>query len=311
MTNQRNIAKENMLKQSQAAAAAVADNAVEARFDRLAQMTSGASAPAAAVAASLAPLPPVKFLDVDDIKNREKDIRPLHVAHVVDLAMSFVAVGMLHFPIVDQHNVLLAGGHRKEAVALLKAMRDAPLEQIRETFDRNPVDDPLSDSDVAKIQGAYDRHFKNGLIVHVFDTTGLDEVSIRREVEFIENDHRKDFTKEEIKQYVVDLEAAGYKRTEGRPKPGQRVLSVELARIIGKSRATVFRVLKEMKNPKKTEREGPSQSSLDIEKKASAHLETKVRVRESPSNREEGAIIIHYSSFKQRSALLRELGLKD
>ena len=255
-------------------------------------------------------LPPVKFIAVEAIKSREQDLRTLSADHVVDMAMSFVAVGLLQFPVVDQNDVLLAGAHRREAVALLKAWRGASLEEIRSHAERDPEGDPLSDDDLRRIQGTYDKYFSRGIVVHVLDTSGMDEADIQLKVETIENEKRKDFTKDELMRIVSRLEDAGYKRTAGRPKPGQRVLSVELGRMIGKSRATVFRFLKELKEPRQ-ERTGPSPVSVELARKASAQLDTKVQVRESASNREAGIIVIHYNSFRQRGSLLRALNLKD
>jgi hypothetical protein len=306
----REAMKGNMRKQAEANVAAVPSNAVDERFERLAKMTGGSVPPT--------DLPPVKFIDVDAIRNREKDVRALNAPHVIDLALSFVAVGMLHFPIIDQHDVLLAGGHRKEAVALLKAIRGAPLDQIRLQLQEHlDPEDPLSDDELGKIRDCYDKRFARGVVVHVFNTSGLDDESVRRQVEFIENDHRRDFTKEEIKNYISELESAGYKRTEGRPKSGQRLLSVELGRVIGKSRATVFRILKELKEPRGEQAARPSPSSVELARKASAQLEAalgtkvKVQVRESAGTEGAGSIVIQYNSFKQRAALMRELGLKE
>lgn len=247
---------------------------------------------------------PTKRIDVDTIGRRASDLRPLNIEHVRHLAKSFAYVGMIQFPVVDPSNVLIAGEHRREAVALLKECRSLPVEELRVIFTLDGVEP--SDDDIALIQRAYDKHFAQGVIVHVMDTTGLEADDIRARIEFIENDVRRDFTPDEIRGYIEKLKEAGYRTSIGRPAAGEKVLSRELGIVLHKSRATVFRILKDLENPP-PEKHQQSARALELARKATDQFGAKVKVKERDDTT--GTVVIEYTSTRQRADIMRALGV--
>lgn len=288
---------------AQAAAASVQVGNGTSFADRLASVET-LQAPKSVPDVSLS----VRRVPLDDIQDREVDVRPINRAHVIELAESIAAVGLLQFPVVDETNRLLAGGHRREAVRVLREVAQTDDEAIRKLFERGEEPEPLSEADIARLRGAYAREFAAGVVVRVFETAGFNDDQIRVKVEAIENEKRLDFTRDELASIVTRLKEAGYRDVSGRPKEGQRVLSKELERIIGKSRRTVFRVLSEIRNPKADdEKIGPSEALKALAKEISEKLGT--RVSFSVGEGQAGKIVVHYSNYKQRSDLLKQMGL--
>lgn len=304
--HKKNALTDKLVLGAQAAAASMTTGSSFA--DRLASV-EGLQAPRAAMAeASPASSLPVRRVPLDDILDRETDVRPINDQHVVELAQSISAVGLLQFPVVDESNRLLAGGHRREAVKLLRAVAQMPDEDIRKLFERGEAPDPLTDADLARLRDAYTREFTGGVIVRVFTTAGFNEAEIRLEVEAIENEKRLDFTRDELAGIVTRLKDAGYRDVGGRPKEGQRVLSKELERIMGKSRRTVFRLLSELKEKKSTEEKaGLSDAMKTLAKELTEELGTRVSFHVGDG--QAGKIVVHYSSYKQRTELLKQMKL--
>jgi ParB family chromosome partitioning protein len=300
--NKKNAMTDKLVLGAQAAAATIkAGGSFE---DRLASVEGLHTRPASTEVTSM----PVRRVPLDDILDRETDVRPINDQHVIELAQSISAVGLLQFPVVDESNRLLAGGHRREAVRLLRAVAQMPDEDIRKLFERGEAPDPLTDTDLARLREAYAREFAGGVVVRVFSTAGFNEAEIRLEVEAIENEKRLDFTREELAGIVTRLKDAGYRDVGGRPKEGQRVLSKELERIMGKSRRTVFRLLSELKDKKPTE----EKATLSAAMKALAQQltdELGTRVSFHVGDGQAGKIVVHYSSYKQRTELLKQMKL--
>lgn len=304
MNNKKNALTDKLVLGAQAAAASMTTSSSFA--DRLASV-EGFQAPRAASSEASSSLP-VRRVPLDDILDRETDVRPINDQHVVELAQSISAVGLLQFPVVDENNRLLAGGHRREAVRLLRAVAQMPDEDVRKLFERGEAPDPLTAADLTRLREAYAREFAAGVIVRVFSTAGFNEAEIRLEVEAIENEKRLDFTRDELAGIVTRLKDAGYRDVGGRPKEGQRVLSKELERIMGKSRRTVFRLLSELKAGKSTEEKATlSESMKALAKTLTEELGTRVSFHVGDG--QAGKIVVHYSSYKQRTELLKQMKL--
>lgn len=255
----------------------------------------------------------VKRVAIDEILDREDgNLRPINVEHVGELADSIAAVGLLQFPVVDEKNHLLAGGHRREAILLLRDLASKTDDDIRKVFERaegNEKPEPLTAEDIERLRTGYARHFGQGVFVHVFDTTGFSDVAaLRLEVEAIENEKRLDFTKAELTTIVDRLKLAGYRDIGGKPKAGQRVLSKELGRIIGKSRRSVFRILAELRDPAAAAKKPAASDAMkELAKEISDKLQTRVTFHAGDG--QAGKIVIRYSNYKQRGELLKELRL--
>jgi len=163
---------------------------------------------------------------LDDVQKRPHgDSRPLDPAHVDELMKSIEAIGLIQAIAVDQNGCLLAGGHRLAA-----------LNQLRE-----------------QQQQQFEKLFPSGIPVRVmdFDAAATPEMAIA--VETTENEKRKDYTPQEVRELADRLVKAGYTYGSkgGKPKKGGKALRPALAFVIGKSERTVARYL----NPEKSETE--------------------------------------------------------
>ena len=155
-------------------------------------------------------------LPLERIKNRESNTRTLNTNHVQSLKESISTLGLIEPLAVDQEKVLLAGGHRLAAIALL-------LETEPDTFEQ---------------------HFPNSAIpVRVMPFSAANEPDRALQVEVAENEYRRDYTPAEVKRIAERLVKAGYKDVKGRPKKGEKVLMPALSTVVGKNRRTIQRYL--------------------------------------------------------------------
>jgi ParB family transcriptional regulator, chromosome partitioning protein len=162
----------------------------------------------------------VATLPLSKIIDRVTDTRELKSQHVEDLMLSIAALGLLEPLVVDNRGRLLAGGHRKAAIYLLK--------------EQQPTE--------------YAEHFPNELVpVRVLDFDANIDADFALQVEIAENEMRRDYTPAEVKVLAERLKAAGYVDTVGRPAAGDKALSPALKVIIGKSLRTVQRYLSDDK----------------------------------------------------------------
>jgi hypothetical protein len=315
-SNNKSTWTKNALAGAHASAVKGAATSLEDRFtlarinaapDSVTLPPSGTAGPASIHIAA-----PVRVMPLESILDRDTDLRPLNADHAKALALSFAAVGMLQFPVIDEKDRLLAGAHRRAAIRLLKDLATANDDDVRAAFPPAGDDDPLTADEIANVRSAWATHFAAGIPVRVVDTTPYSADQIRLIIETIENELRLDFNKADLAHLIERLKKLGYRNMPGRPTAGQRVLSHELARITKKSTRTVFRMLKEM-------REGthnvdpiePSRAAKIIEARLRETLDTKVRVHESKTERGKGSISIAFESFHQRKKILEALGLRD
>ena len=155
-------------------------------------------------------------LPLERIKDRESNTRALNTQHVESLKESISTLGLIEPLAVDQAKVLLAGGHRLAAIALL-------LKTDPEVFEK---------------------HFPNSAIpVRVMPFIAEKEPDRALQVEVAENEYRRDYTPAEVRGIAERLIAAGYKDVKGRPKKGEKVLMPALSTVVGKNRRTIQRYL--------------------------------------------------------------------
>lgn len=155
-------------------------------------------------------------LPLGRIKDRENNTRTLNTKHVQSLKGSISTLGLIEPLAVDKDKVLLAGGHRLAAIALL-------LETEPATFEK---------------------HFPDGAIpVRVMPFMAANEPEKALQVEVAENEHRRDYTPAEVRGIAERLVNAGYKDVKGRPKKGEKVLMPALSTVVGKNRRTIQRYL--------------------------------------------------------------------
>jgi ParB family transcriptional regulator, chromosome partitioning protein len=154
----------------------------------------------------------------DQIKDRKVDTRPLDPAHVEQLAESIAVLGLLEPLVVDIKGVLLAGAHRKSAMA-----------QIRE---RSPE--------------AYTTQFPQNLTpVRVMPFDAEQDPDLALQIEISENEKRRDYTPTEIRALAERLRQSGYTDVPGRPAKGEKRLRPAIEVIVGKSLRQVRRILNE------------------------------------------------------------------
>lgn len=312
--NNKSTWTKNALAGAHASAAKGAATSLQDRFT-LAHINAADSVtlpPSGTAGASLHIAAPVRVMPLESILDRDSDLRPLNAEHAKALALSFAAVGMLQFPVIDEKDRLLAGAHRRAAIHLLKDLATASDDDIRAAFPPAGDDDPLTVDEIANVRSAWGTHFSGGIPVRVVDTTPYSADQIRLIIETIENELRLDFNKADLAHLIERLKKLGYRNMPGRPTAGQRVLSHELARITKKSTRTVFRMLKEMRDgTHNVEPIEPSRAAKTIAARLTESLATKVRVHESKTERGKGSINISFESFHQRARILEALGLKD
>lgn len=165
------------------------------------------------------------FLALDQIDSGALRTRDLNPKHVISLAESIGAIGMIHPPAVDRVNRLLAGAHRLAALRWLEVHSRARFLEL----------------------------FPEGIPVWRMDLNADSDVDLALAVEISENEQRRDYSSIEILKLAERLKAAGfhYSSEGGRPKANARPLMPALETIVGKSVRQLRRILNPP-TPKKT-----------------------------------------------------------
>ena len=188
------------------------------------------------------------IVPLTDVKARPHgDTRRVDARHVLELAESLSALGLLEPLVVDRHLHLLAGAHRWEAMKLL-AISDHEVRAIAwETI--AGIADLKSLTD-AELLGAIDRVRALAPLaapaqvpVRIVEVDATSEADRALAIEVAENEKRRDYTKQEVTALAGRLQKAGYRIMRGKPKVGERALGPALAVIIGKSERTVRRLM--------------------------------------------------------------------
>ena len=158
-------------------------------------------------------------LPLEQIADRPgSDTRPLNSKHVEALAESIAVLGLIEPLAVDKEGRLLAGGHRKAAIALLQSTKP----------------------------DAFADRFPGGKIpVRMMPFDAEQQPDLALQIEIAENEQRRDYTTAEVKAIAGRLREAGYVDLKGRPKQGERPLLPALTVIIGKSRRQLNYILAE------------------------------------------------------------------
>lgn len=183
-------------------------------------LSSGAEGRASAKQSSLGKIDEglPSLMKFDQIKDRKIDTRPLDPIHVEQLAESIAVLGLIEPLVVDIKGVLLAGAHRKSAIAQIQEFSpDAYITRFPE--DMTPVRVMPFDAD--------------------------QEPDLALQVEISENEKRRDYTPTEIRALAERLRESGYTDVPGRPAKGERRLRPAIEVIVGKSLRQVRRILNE------------------------------------------------------------------
>jgi ParB family chromosome partitioning protein len=155
------------------------------------------------------------LVSIDSISRRPLDTRSIHEQHAASLADSIAALGLLEPVVVDRRLRLLAGGHRLRALQLLQEQQP----------------------------DVYAQWFATGVPVRMMDFDAEEDPDQALAVEVAENEQRRDYTREEVRQLAERLRALGYRDSVGRPKKGEKALAPALSAIVRKNIRTVERLL--------------------------------------------------------------------
>ncbi len=177
-----------------------------------------------------------------------KDIRPTNPLHVVDLAESIIAVGLIEPLVVDRELRLLAGAHRLAALRLLAqpaAERAAVVATLAAGF-ASERGKPIPATRLGDLQTRAAGLPVLGGTALVRVIGDLDAVADRErafQVEVAENEKRRDYTAGEIRSVAERLKRSGRYQLSGRPGQGRKAMLPELAAIFGKSQRQIYRAL--------------------------------------------------------------------
>jgi ParB family chromosome partitioning protein len=197
-------------------------------------------------------------LQITDIQDRAGgNTRDLNLPHLVTLAESIQAIGLIEPLAVDRENRLLAGGHRLAALRLLAISPSRRREHVariylnwsEETLQQaqhtevwgSPVEQEL----LARIEAV--PQISGHVPVHVMELDSTTETELALAIEIAENEKRRDYSKTEIQSLADRLRSAGYRHVVGRPKSNEKSLFPALESIVGKSRSTLLRALSDEK----------------------------------------------------------------
>jgi ParB family chromosome partitioning protein len=237
---------------------------------------------------------------VREIRQRKDgDARELSAAHVVTLAESIAALGILEPVVVDLEGHLLAGGHRLAALQLLaehdgearRALflgrlkghtpKEAPPEGSKATAPPKSAWEALGDRIAAIDTTAFAERYPRAKVpvvaVDVSEKAGPD---LALAVEAAENSVRRQYSREEVQKLAAKLKRAGYISREGRPRTGEKSARPMLEALLGCSGRHLSRLLG------KDDREAKSgwDRAVAALKRAAARVEAEGKSRRSDEN---------------------------
>jgi ParB family chromosome partitioning protein len=194
-----------------------------------------------------------------------KDIRPrpsggtrsLDPLHVLDLADSISALGLLQPIAIDKNNHLVAGEHRLEACRLLdledhkdrKHHWDQILSQTDKTIKKSDLDAVYKRLNKIDSKSYHNRYADQQIPVLMLPLDAKKDTELSLAAETAENEKRQNYTKQEIVSLADRLRDAGYIERSGRPKKGEKSIKSALAVISGKSFRQIERDLSKSKTP--------------------------------------------------------------
>lgn len=191
----------------------------------------------------------VGLLEIDAIRPRaELDTRPARAAHVLALAESVAAVGLLQGLTVDRANRLIAGLHRLEACRLLALPSIETRAAHLATLDGAEHLDP-KETRARLLDLPHAERLPEPLRSRMVPCRKLDELDAERDpdaalaAEGAENTARRNYTPAEVSALAERLRRAGYRDAGGRPRKGERALRPALALVLGVDVSTVRRNL--------------------------------------------------------------------
>ena len=155
---------------------------------------------------------------LSDIKPREQDTRSINEAHARELMESIRVLGLIEPIVTDANGVLLAGGHRHWALNTM----------------------------IVEYPDDFEKHFPGAEIpVRRMDFSVTDDNARALAIEIGENEHRRNYSADEIRTVTERLEKAGYKRIKGRAGKNDKPLMPILSAAIGLSKRRINAILRD------------------------------------------------------------------
>ena len=193
----------------------------------------------------------VALLDLAAILPRPADSRPARAEHVLALAESVAAVGLLQPVAVDKARRLIAGKHRLEACRLLltpPAGRQEFLRCIEGGINGGVFIEYMGRLDALPAPGDLAEPLRAGKVPArvLLDLDAEADPDAALAAEAAENTARKSYTPAEVAALAERLRAAGYREATGRPRKGQKALRPALELVLGVSLNTARRMLGRM-----------------------------------------------------------------
>lgn len=178
-------------------------------------------------------------LPVSEIKpRRNPSSRQLDPEHVLRMADTIIAVGLIEALAVDVNHHLLAGGHRLCALQLLAEQPNDRAELWTTTFGSAPDQKTAEHLEVLPVGPGF-------VPVNVIPMDSDADRSMALAIEIAENERRRNFSREEVRGLAERLKTAGFRTERGRARAGEMAVIPALSAVLGKSRATVFRMLRD------------------------------------------------------------------
>jgi len=186
---------------------------------------------------------PTGWRDLSALRPHPSPSRALDPRHVLDMARSIAALGLIHPLAVDLDDVVLAGAHRLAALRLLSASPDAradalyglcahastaTLDALAPTVTTLPHPVPAVSFVAVPVR-----------IMPLRLSASPDEAW---RVEVAENERRRDYKASEVRVIAARLKAQGYHLSKG-PAGGRPLALPVLTALVGRSERQVRRML--------------------------------------------------------------------
>jgi len=175
-------------------------------------------------------------IKLKEIKPRAEDTRPINEDHAITLMESIKILGLIEPIVTDKDGALLAGGHRYRALEIL--LNQNP-DKFKEHF-------PDSEIPVRRMNFSIEEDKARALAIEVG-----------------ENEHRRNYSADEIRTVAERLEKAGYKRIKGRKGKGDKPLMPVLSAAVGLSKRRINEILKTDKDTQIKSERNRSLSNAD------------------------------------------------
>ncbi len=176
-----------------------------------------------------------------DIQPRTEDTRAINENHARSLMESIRVLGLIEPIVTDSKGVLLAGGRRHWA--------------LKKLIIEHPKD--------------FEKHFPGAEIpVRRMNFNVADDEARALAIEIGENEHRRNYSADEIRTVAERLEKAGYKRIKGRQGKEDKPLMPVLIAAVGLSKRRINEILKADKEaqPKSERNRSLSESDKHLQK---------------------------------------------